>query len=150
MKRHVIIFVSLAFLIASCNGQNISKHKVPSLILNTLKAKYPLANDVDWKKHGNLYEAELDIKDSVEISVLIDDAGKLIMQKQDVPVRALTPGIATTIKNQYKDYTVDDVEKIEKNGTIYYQVELEAKNKKEVNLVFLPDGREEKEISFWD
>jgi len=150
MKRQIIIFLPLAFLIASCNGQNISRDKVPSLVLNTLKAKYPLINDVDWEKHGNIYEAEFDLNDSTEISVRIDEAGGLIMQKQDVPNSNLTSEIAAVIKSQYKDYTIDDVEKIEKDGVIYYQVELKGKNKKEVNLVLLPDGTEEKKISYWD
>jgi biopolymer transport protein ExbD len=150
MKRQVIIFLPLAFLIVSCNGQNISKDKVPSLVLNTLKAKYPLINDVDWEKHTNLYEAELDLNDSTEISVRIDEAGGLIMQKQDVPHSNLTSEIAGVIKSQYTDYTIDDVEKIEKDGVIYYQVELKGKNKKEVNLVLLPDGTQEKKFSYWD
>ena len=67
MKKQMILLFPLALLMFSCSGQRISKDKVPSLVLNTLKAKYPLANDVDWEKQGNLYEAELDINDSTEI-----------------------------------------------------------------------------------
>ena len=102
MKKQIILLFPLALLMFSCSGQRISKDKVPSLVLNTLKAKYPLANDVDWEKQGNLYEAELDINDSTEISVRIDEAGKLIMQKQDAPESDLPSAIMMVIKNKYK------------------------------------------------
>lgn len=150
MKRKVIMFIPLALLIVACSGQKISKAKVPSLVLNTMKAKYPLANDVEWEKHPNFYEAEFDMNDSTEISTRIDETGKLIMQKQDIAHNDLIPAIVTVIKDKYKDYTIDDVEKIENNGAIYYQVELKGKGKKELNLVFSTDGREEKTISYWD
>ena len=42
-----------------------------------------------------------------------------------------------------------DVELLEKDGVSYYQVELEAKGKKDVNLVLGTDGTEQK-IDYWD
>jgi len=150
MKREIVILIPLAFLIASCKGQNITKDKVPSLVSNTLKAKFPSTSDVDWEKHGNTYEAELDMNDSTELSVRIDESGKILMQKQDIASSELSINIATTIQNQYPGYTLDDIEKIDKDGTIYYQVELKAKGKKELNLVFSTDGKEEKNIAYWD
>lgn len=150
MKRQIMIFIPMVLLIISCNGQDISRDKVPSLVLNTLKAKYPVSNDVEWEKHGNLYEAEFDINDSIEVSALIDETGKMVMQKRDVPNSELSSAIRTVIQNQYKDYMIDDVEKIEKEGAVYYQVELKGTLKKEVNLIFSTDGIEEKSISYWD
>ena len=150
MKKNYFLFISVALLVAACGSQNVSRNKVPSLVLNTLKAKYPDTDHVDWKKQGNLYEVELDINDSVEIAVLIDDAGKFIMQKQDVADSELPAGIITAMQNQHKDYRVDDVEKIDKGGAVYYQVELKAKGKKELNKVLSADGNEEKTIAYWD
>ena len=150
MKREILILIPLALLIASCKGQNIAKEKVPSLVSNTLKSKFPTSNDVDWVKHGNIYEAELDINDSTELSVRIDESGKVLMQKQDIAVSELSAKIIIAIQNQYPGYTVDDVEKIEKDGSIFYQVELKGKGKKELNLVFSTDGKEEENIAYWD
>lgn len=150
MKAFILSLCSSALLFSSCSSQGIASSKVPSVVHNTLKAKYPIANNVDWEKYGNVYEAELDINDSVEISVRIDDSGNLLMQKQDVPNNDLSTGIKTVIQDHYKDHRLNEVEKIEKNGAVYYQVELKGKGKKEVNLVFSADGREEKSISYWD
>ena len=149
-EKEILILIPLALLIASCKGQNIAKEKVPSLVSNTLKSKFPTSNDVDWVKHGNIYEAELDINDSTELSVRIDESGKVLMQKQDIAVSELSAKIIIAIQNQYPSYTVDDVEKIEKDGSIFYQVELKGKGKKELNLVFSTDGKEEENITYWD
>ncbi len=150
MKKQLLISISLGLITISCSSQNIPSDKVPSIVLNAFKAKFPVTNDVDWEKHKNLYEAELDINDSTEVTVLIDEAGKLVMQKQDIPVSELSSGIMAVLQNQYKEHRIDDVEKIEKDGVIYYQVELNVKGKRDLNLVFSADGREEKSISFWD
>ncbi len=150
MKKHFYFIIPLALLIVSCQGQNISKDKVPSLVLNALKSNFPLANKVDWEKHGNLYEAELDLNDTTEVSLRIDDAGKLIMKKQDISKIELPTGVMNTIKSQYNTYEIDDVEKIQKNDSVYFQVELKAKGKRELNLVFSANGNEEKEITYWD
>ena len=150
MKRLIFIFIPLALLIASCKGQKITKEKVPSLVFNSLKAKYPVATDIDWKKQGTIYEAELDINDSTEVSLRIDEAGNLLMQKSDILLTELPQVINAAVQRQYAAYTIDDVEKIEQDGGIYYQVEMKAKGKKEVNIVFSADGKEVKNPAYWD
>jgi hypothetical protein len=134
----------------SCNSQNISKDEVPSLVLNSLKTKYPFSTDVKWQKHGNFYEAEFDINDTTEVSAQIDENGNIIMEKQDIPYSELNLTVTSVIKTQFRNYKMDDIEKIEKNGNVYYQVELKRKGKKELNLVFSNDGQEQKSISYWD
>lgn len=141
---------SSAFLLASCSSQDIGSANVPSLVLNTLKAKYPLTNDVNWEKHGSFYEAELEINDGIEVSLQIDKTGTLLMEKLDVPGKDISPGILAVIKDQYIGYTIVDTELINNKGTIYYQVELKGKGKKKMNLIFATDGKEEKSIPYWD
>lgn len=147
MKKHIMIFIPIVILITACGAQDISGDKVPSLVLNTLKAQYPLSSDVEWEEHGDLYEAEFDMNDSIEVSARIDQAGKMVMQKQDIPLSELSSAIKTAIQNQYGEYVIDDVEKIQKEGAVYYQIELKGTSKKELNLIFSDDGKEEKNIS---
>lgn len=150
MKGQLLTVVAVTLMTISCRSQDISPNKVPSVVLNTVKAKYPAAQDVDWEKHSNYYEAELDLNDSTEVTLRIDAAGTLLMQKQDVSVYELPNSITTVLQNQYKDYHVDDVEKLEKDGSVYYQVELERNGEKDVKRVFAADGREEKTIAYWE
>lgn len=150
MNKSVMAFILLTSVVGACNRPEIQREKVPSVVLNALKASYPIANDVDWKKLGNLYEAELDLNDSIEISTRIDESGKIIMQKKDIPAAELQADVMTTIQNQYKNYVIDDIEKVEKNGMVYYQIELNSRGKRDLNLVFNPDGKQAPGIAYWD
>lgn len=150
MNRYYYIFTLLFFVVTACNNQNIQSHKVPSVVLNTLKAKYPVIQDVDWEKHNKFYEVEFDLNDSIEVTVRIDEAGKLVMQKQDIHVNELLATIIQTIQDKYNGYSIDDAERIEKDGLVYYQVELDGKGKKDLNLVFSAEGDNENNVSCWD
>ena len=150
MKLVIMTTLCTAVLYAGCRSQKLRADKVPSVVVNTFQARFPAITGVDWKKIVNGYEAEADINDSTEVSVRFDETGKLLVTKQDVSNKEINATIMATIQQDYKDYEVDDVEKLETNGNVYYQVELKAKRKKEVNLVFTVEGREEKTVAYWD
>jgi hypothetical protein len=135
---------------ASCTGQNIAADKVPSVILNTLKASFANATDVEWEKHQKIYEAEFDINDTTDVSVRIDEAGRIVMQKKEMPVTEVPSSILNALTKAYPDYMLDDASRIEQNGAIYYQVELDGKNKKDLHLVWNENGIEEKNVKYWD
>ena len=147
MKKQLIA-ISLVILTVSCNDQNISKQKVPSLVVNTLQQQFPFSNDVEWEKHGSIYEEEF-LNDRIEMSAQIDENGKIIMQKQEISNADLQSDITTIINSHYKNYNVDEVEKVEKSGAVYFQVELKN-GKKEFNLIFSSDGKEAKNVTYWD
>ena len=149
MKTLMMSLASL-LLLQSCGSQEISSKKVPSVVLNTIKEQYPVTNKVEWKKLKTGYEAEIALNDSTEVSLLVNESGKLVMQKADVTVGEIPAAILSSIQSQYADYTIDDVEKLEAEGNIYYQFELEGKGKKDRNLVFTTQGQEEKKLSYWD
>lgn len=150
MKQQMITLLAATIITASCNSQDIAASQVPSVVLNTLKTKYPAAKDVDWEKHNGYYEAELDINDSTDVTVHIDEAGKLIMWKQEIPVQELPAGVLAAVQSQYKDYRIDDVDQIEKDGTVYYQVELDRQWKRDLKRVYTAEGKDEKTIAYWD
>ncbi len=151
MKQSIMITVTGFFLLASagCSSQSIPAEKVPSLVLNSVKGKFPDASKVDWEKTKTMYEAEVKMNDSTEITMQLDGNGKILMQKSDLAQNQLPAAVLSVLQTKYKDYTIDDVELLEKDGVSYYQVELEAKGKKEVNLVLGSDGTEQK-IDYWD
>ena len=149
MKKYFFLVIPMAILISSCSSQSIPAHKVPSVVLNAFKAQYPGSNDVEWEKHGNTYEAEFDVTDTSEIVARIDESGNVVMKKEDLSVNQLEPTILTTIQSRYKDYRLDDVEKIQKGNSVFYQVELKAKGKKELNVVLAADGTEDKNLPYW-
>ena len=114
--------------------------KVPSVVHNTIKAKFPGALDIDWEKNGDSYEAEFD-SNGIEYTAYVAPEGKLISYKHDMKVADFPAAIAATINAEYAGYKIDEAEKVEKNNIIYYQVKLESKQKKDLRLIFSADGR---------
>ena len=149
MKLNFLGMALILFMIQACSNQRISEDKVPSVVLNAVKEKFPGANKVEWKKKDQLYEAEFQLNDSTDISLLINATGITEMKKQDLPMSAMPGPILQTINSQYKEYTIDDIEMLEKNGMMFYQVELEGPGK-DLNLVFSANGKEDKTIAYWD
>lgn len=150
MKSLMIITLLAGVTSASCSGQRVKQDKVPSIVVNTLRAAYPAAADIEWKKVSGHYEAELDHAGGNDITMRIDASGKTLMVKEDLPVAALAPAIASHIGDKYAGYTIDDADKIEKEGVVYYQVELDARKKKDVQLVFAADGSLAQSLAYWD
>ncbi len=110
---------------------------------------HPAATNVDWEKNNDLYEAEFAV-DSLELTIQVDATGKIIMQKQDAAANELPAPVLAVVGSQYKAYVLDDVEKIEKDNTIYYQVELEGTGKKDVLLVLDANGRVQSDMPYWN
>jgi uncharacterized membrane protein YkoI len=150
MKIMSVSLICFVFLLQSCSSQDISASKVPSVVLNTFKENHAAKDVVEWKKLQNVYEAEVALNDSTELSLQIDDAGKLLMQKQDVAIAELPPVVLASVQNELAGYTIDDAEKLERNGMAYYQFELEGKGKKDRKLVLTADGKEDNTIKYWD
>ena len=146
MKYITLIVVSL-FSIYSCS-QDIPVSKVPSVVVNTVQAKFGNAGQVVWEKKNKLYEAEFKM-DSIEYAVYVDPAGKLIMQKMDIQENELPAAVSEVIRTGYAGYGIDDVAKIERDGISYYEVELEAKGKKDLELVFSSDGKLATEMNYF-
>jgi uncharacterized membrane protein YkoI len=148
MKTSLFLFLVFAGLsLAACN-QRLSAQNTPALVKNTLKARFPNATEVEWEKKQDLFEAEF-IQDHQQYTVLIDAGGSIGMIKQDIHAVELPAPVAEVLRKEYPDYTLDDAERIEKNGQLYYQVELE-KGHRERYLVFGADGRIAPGLDYWD
>lgn len=145
MKFTILIVVSL-FSLYSCS-QDIPASKVPSVVLNTVQTKFANANKIEWEKKKALYEAEFKV-DSIEYAVYVDSAGKLIMYKVDIREDELPAAVAAIIRTEYTGYKIDDVEKIDKEGVLYYEIELDGKGKKDLELVFAADGKLFTELNY--
>ncbi|HEY1020793.1 MAG TPA: PepSY-like domain-containing protein [Flavisolibacter sp.] len=150
MKEKMLGVLIVAGLLTACSNQGISSSKVPSVVLNAVSEQFPVQEEVEWKKQGNLYEAEIDLNDSVDITVQVNEAGQVLLQKQDIGAAELPAAIQSAIQAQYAGYTIDEAEKVTKGGAVYYQMELEASGKKDKKIVFSADGKEDSNTAFWD
>lgn len=137
----IILAVAVVSLSLSACSQDIPAAKVPSVAQNAVQTKFSNAVNIEWeKKKTGLYEAEFAIN-STEYTAWLDATGKLVAYKLDIKENELPATITSAITREHAGYRIDDADKIEKDGITYYQVELDAKGKKDRNLVFSADGK---------
>lgn len=130
MKTWMVIILGLG-VISLSKAQDLRQDQVPSVVLNAFQTKYPKATDVDWELKGELYEVDFEI-DRTDYDVWIDKSGTIKKQKEDFPKAQLPAAVTEKIKTGFKDYQIDDVDRIEENGKVYFLVDLDGK----------PDDRE--------
>jgi hypothetical protein len=139
----MIMLITALFMYAAIQAQDVPASQVPAAVKNTLKAKFPKTTGLDWEMKGDLYEADFDVN-NIDHKALLDAAGKLVAVKYDIRTTALPAAIKTALKGK----KIDGVEKVEKNGTIFYQVELDSKPHDE-HLVFSADGKIDTSQQYW-
>ncbi|HEY4651173.1 MAG TPA: hypothetical protein VIG72_07150 [Pontibacter sp.] len=151
MKFRSIVWIAAAtFPVAftSCIGRDIPPGQVPSVVVNTLHKAYPAAANVEWEKQKATYTAEFDVG-ATEYTVLLNSAGQLVQSKRDIGETELPAAVKNYLSGKYRNDRVDDAELLEKNGRLYYQVELHG-NAQDTKLVLDATGNEQKEITYWE
>ena len=147
---HALLWLSGLLIIifsASCSINNIKEADLPSIVLNTFKAKFSNASNTEWYKVNNVYEVEFDIN-KIEHTAQIDDGGNIKMLKKEINSNELPSAINVNIKQQYKNYKVDELEKVERDMNTYYQVELNGKINE--HIVFTANGKKTTVVPYWD
>ncbi|MCE3283480.1 MAG: hypothetical protein K0Q66_2217 [Chitinophagaceae bacterium] len=148
MKNTWMIVAIAGMAFAGC-GDHLNESKLPPAVVSAVKTKYASTEKIEWEKATGGYEAEFYIG-QVETKVLVDSAGNLLMQKQELKPAELPAAVTTAISTAYKDYVVDEADKLEKGGVTYYQVELDGKGAAEdLTLVYTADGKPADGISYW-
>lgn len=117
--------------------------------MNALNARYNTATGAEWEKKGSHYEAEFTLNGK-ELEVQVDGAGKILVEKSDILASELPAAVTAALQSSYKDYKVDDAEKLDRGGVAFYQVELESRGSKDLKKIFTAEGVEEKSLSYWD
>ena len=72
---------------------------------------------------GNKFEVEFE-EGTTEHAAVLDASGKVLMLKQEIALTELPAAVSNTLKQTHKGYDLDEAEKIDHNGTTYYEVEL--------------------------
>lgn len=134
-------------LLAGCSRE-LQESNVPSVVKNTLAASFSHTGPVDWEKVQGNYEAEFG-KDTLDYKALISPAGALLRYKQPIAPNELPRPVQQTLQAQYRDYGVEDLEKVVRGEEAFYQLELE-KGLKELQLVMTPDGAITNAVRYWD
>ncbi len=146
LKQTLVVLI-FAGVFSACDNNSIKEKDLPSVVKNGFKTRFSETVDADWEKLNNHYKVEFEI-DRKDHAALINEAGVITMIKYDIAVTELPPAIESLLKGQYKNFRLEEIEKIEKGDQIYYQVELDGK--KDEHFVFSAEGQKANEIAYWD
>jgi Putative beta-lactamase-inhibitor-like, PepSY-like len=138
MKSLLILFYFVG-LTVSANGQVIPQSQVPPVVLKAFQEKFGSATDVKWETKTELYKAEFKVNKRGH-DVWIDKTGKITKTKEDFPKKDLPAAIQQQITSEFKAYKLDDADKIEMDGKIFYQVELDGTSD-DRKVLFSADGK---------
>lgn len=121
---YLTIALGLGCSFIAC-AQDIPQNEVPSVVLNAFQSGYPNALDVEWEKKGQIYSVEYEIG-KTDHKAWFDQSGKIVKHEEEIGKTELPDAVKQTVNEQFKDYRIDDAEKIEKDGKAYYKIELDG------------------------
>lgn len=148
MKKILAIFIFLPILLVSCEDDDYPHDKIPSIVVNEFKLTFPDAKDVDWVKKNEGYEVDFE-KDELDYSAFFTPKGEIEKVKYEISEHDLPEEVKTSISNTFENKNIDDPERIEEHGAIYYQVQIE-KFLMDKNVVLEKSGAISTTIPYWD
>ena len=123
----------------SACAQKVQEKAVPEAVVKAFKAKYPTAKEVKWEKEMPNYEAEFEMKE-VSMSAIFNPAGNLMEVESKMSKKMLPKAILESIAKDYPGYEIEEAAKIETDGKVTYEAEVE-KGEKSTDLIFDADGK---------
>jgi hypothetical protein len=138
MKSWLILFYALG-LIINVGAQAVPQSQVPPAVVSAFQGKFASVTEVKWEKKGDVYKAGFKV-DKRGHDVWIDKTGKITKHKEDFPKKDLPAAIQQQITSEFKAYKLDDADKIEVDGKIFYQIKLDGATD-DRKVLFSADGK---------
>lgn len=137
----ILVMVLSTMTFTAC-GQ---KTDVPSNVKKAFEQKVSNAKDLEWEydSEDKLWEVEYEIG-KAEFTSAFDKNGKWVETEKEIKFSELPEAVKATLKADYSDYEVEEVEFVETPKGKFYEVEVELeKDDEEVEfeLLFSTDGK---------
>ncbi len=146
------IFTILLGLIAvsliNADEKPIALDKVPKVIMETVKKKFPDAEIVEAaiETAGDKVEYEITLKaKGVKIDIILTSEGKITTIEKTISKKDLPQKVLETLDTKYPKATIETVEAVikvtgDKEELDYYEVLLVTQDKKKLEVEFNKDG----------
>lgn len=138
MKAFLFVLMGVMASALTVHAQDAAATSVPPAVVQAFKTKFPAAADVKWDTKKNGYKVEFKIGTRGHDG-WYDKTGALKKHKEDFPKSELPQAIRQKLETDFKNYKIDDVDKIEENGEVVYVVKLKGAAE-ERKISFLPNG----------
>lgn len=140
MKKQIFLITALATF-GYTQAQDIPQSQVPSVVLSSFNTSFPKAQDVEWEMENGLYNVDFEIGWNVDHDVWYSATGEMVKHKEDVSPKDLPASVSKTIKDQFGDYSIDDLERITEGKDVVYKMEFESLMGQDWKVVMDDNGK---------
>jgi hypothetical protein len=142
MKKVMILVMVLSTMTFTAYGQ---KTDVPTNVKKAFEKKVSNAKDVGWEydSEDKLWEVEYEIGKN-EFTSAFNDNGTWVETEREIKFSELPDAVKATLKADYADYEVEEVEFVETPEGKFYEVEVEIEidgKELEFDILFSADGK---------
>ena len=129
-------------LALGASAQDMKESDVPTAVKTSFKTTFPNAKDVDWKMKEGKYKVAFEISGLDHMASFGAD-GKMIARGMKIRRSELPSAVSSAVKSAYANREIDDVYRVDKNGSAYYLVKLDGEP--ETKIMYSTDGQVVKE-----
>jgi hypothetical protein len=142
MKKILLATLLTTGLVMGAFAQELKESDVPAAVKTSFKTAFPNAKDVDWKMKEGKYKVDFDIDGTDHIAAFGAD-GKIISKGMKIRVSELPSAVTSAVKSSYAGKDIENVYRVDKNGTVCYLVKLEGNP--DTKVLYSADGQVVKE-----
>ena len=132
MKNLFVLFILLTLGAFSLRAQ--AGAEVPASVKQQLATRFPDVKKAKWKVEDQMFEAEFK-RNGVQMSALFDATGNLLEQESEISKKQLPAAVTSYVAAKYAGYKIEEASRLERDGKIFYELEIEAKES-DLELLF--------------
>lgn len=135
-------------VLQSCDDDDDNGVKVPENLQKALRDKYPDAKHVEWETRAGYYVADCwNNGADTDVWFSTDAVWRMTETDLGVDVNKLPVSVKNAfLAGAYATWSVDDIDKYEREDKTFYLVEVEKKGQKDMDLYYSEDGDILKEV----
>lgn len=134
---------SIDSLLEIFESNKLHDTKPSDVLFQTFIRNFPNAKDIDWEVSGYIYRVEFEVDDR-DYKAFYDHSANLLSYSCELNEEELPAVVKNSSVAVYPDYNFDDIMKIVKGRSIFYQLKIEKNDIEKIlilkdNGVILPD-----------
>ncbi|KYP14133.1 PepSY-like domain-containing protein [Flavihumibacter sp. CACIAM 22H1] len=127
MKKQLVIFFLVAAMALGVQAQenSLNERDLPVDIQTSFKTHFSDASDASWKKKAGNYKVSFK-RNGVKNIASFNEGGTLTSRGIEIKENELPAPIRTAVSTSYKDRKIEEIYKMEKEGTTSFLVKLKG------------------------
>lgn len=127
---------------AGIKKQKLSFQECPPAVQKTI-ANHSRGGEIDKVRkisipETTLYLAEIEFGKDRDLELYVDSSGRLVKSSEEVGIHSLPEAVSTAARAL--GGKIDDIEKVTSNGKVTYEIEIDRRKAKDLDVVFSPTG----------